>query len=65
MIERDDHIPPLEELLIELEHARTIANDILSVSKEATLKTKHKTISTIIMTPSSNSKIPKNIEAPV
>ena len=28
MIERDDHIPPLEELLVELDHARQIANDV-------------------------------------
>ena len=26
MIERDDHIPPLEELLVELNHARAISN---------------------------------------
>lgn len=30
MIERDDHIPPLEELLIELEQAKIIANQVLS-----------------------------------
>jgi uncharacterized protein (UPF0276 family) len=29
MIERDDHIPPLAELLPELEHARGIANAVL------------------------------------
>ena len=28
MIERDDHIPPLAELLVELDHARKIANDV-------------------------------------
>jgi uncharacterized protein (UPF0276 family) len=26
MIERDDHIPPLGELLVELQHAREIAS---------------------------------------
>ena len=30
MIERDDHIPPLEELLVELDQARQIANDVRS-----------------------------------
>ncbi len=29
MIERDDHIPPLEELLLELDHARGIASEIM------------------------------------
>lgn len=29
MIERDDHIPPLEELLVELDHARTLAQPYL------------------------------------
>lgn len=28
MIERDDHIPPLEELLVELDRARKIANEV-------------------------------------
>ena len=28
MIERDDNIPPLEELLVELDHARQIASDV-------------------------------------
>ena len=28
MIERDDHIPPLDELLVELEHARSIASGV-------------------------------------
>ncbi|HEC11975.1 MAG TPA: DUF692 domain-containing protein [Acidiferrobacteraceae bacterium] len=32
MIERDDNIPPLEELLAELDHARTIAKPILEES---------------------------------
>jgi len=27
MIERDDHIPPLDELIGELDHARAIASD--------------------------------------
>lgn len=31
MIERDDHIPPLAELLTELEQAKHIANDIFTV----------------------------------
>jgi uncharacterized protein len=31
MIERDDHIPPLEELIQELEHAKHIANDVFKV----------------------------------
>lgn len=35
MIERDDHIPPLEELLIELNQARGIAESILNVDKQA------------------------------
>ena len=29
MIERDEHIPPLPELLLELNHARRIAKDVL------------------------------------
>lgn len=29
MIERDEHIPPLQELLLELDHARRIAKDVL------------------------------------
>ena len=29
MIERDDHIPPLAELLPELEHARGVADAVL------------------------------------
>ena len=29
MIERDEHIPPLPELLLELDHARRIAKDVL------------------------------------
>ena len=32
MIERDDHMPPLEELLAELDQARSIAGDCLSVA---------------------------------
>ena len=28
LIERDDHIPPLEDLLLELNHARDIANRV-------------------------------------
>ncbi|HZC03828.1 MAG TPA: DUF692 family protein, partial [Gammaproteobacteria bacterium] len=28
MIERDDHIPPLPELLIELDHARSLAQQV-------------------------------------
>lgn len=35
MIERDDHIPPLEELLIELDQARGISESILNVDKQA------------------------------
>ena len=30
MIERDDHIPPLEELLTELNHARQISNGVMT-----------------------------------
>ena len=29
MIERDDHIPPIGELLVELDHARQIANEVV------------------------------------
>jgi len=29
MIERDDHIPPLAELLAELEHARSLADALM------------------------------------
>jgi uncharacterized protein (UPF0276 family) len=32
MIERDDHIPPLPELMEELDHARSIASAVLSSS---------------------------------
>jgi len=35
MIERDDHIPPLSELLAELHHARNVADGALRVSEEA------------------------------
>jgi uncharacterized protein (UPF0276 family) len=35
MIERDDNIPPLKELLAELDHARTIAEPILAKAKAA------------------------------
>jgi len=35
MIERDDNIPPLKELLAELNHARTIAGPILAKAKAA------------------------------
>lgn len=35
MIERDDHIPPLAELLEELEEARTIASQVLEGQKQA------------------------------
>ena len=35
MIERDDHIPPLEELLIELKQARRIAEGVWSTDKQA------------------------------
>jgi uncharacterized protein (UPF0276 family) len=31
MIERDDNIPPLKDLLLELDHARKIANSVLGV----------------------------------
>lgn len=34
MIERDDHIPPLHELLQELEQAKHIASDVYSVEEE-------------------------------
>jgi uncharacterized protein (UPF0276 family) len=30
MIERDDNIPPLAELVDELEHARSIANEVFT-----------------------------------
>ena len=30
LIERDDHFPPFEDLLSELEHARAIANGVIS-----------------------------------
>jgi uncharacterized protein len=29
IIERDDHIPPLDEILVEVERTREIANSIL------------------------------------
>ena len=35
MIERDEHIPPLPELLLELDHARRIAKDVLFVEAAA------------------------------
>ena len=35
MIERDEHIPPLQELLLELDHARRIAKDVLFVEAAA------------------------------
>lgn len=35
MIERDDHIPPIEELLIELDQARGIAENVLNLDKQA------------------------------
>jgi uncharacterized protein (UPF0276 family) len=35
MIERDDHIPPLPELLAELEQARTIAQANVVIASEA------------------------------
>jgi len=35
MIERDDHIPPLPELLAELDHARTIAQANVVIASEA------------------------------
>jgi uncharacterized protein len=31
MIERDDNIPPLEELLVELDHARQIASEVTTI----------------------------------
>lgn len=34
LIERDDHIPPLEELITELNHAREIASQVSSMTKE-------------------------------
>lgn len=34
MIERDDHIPPLSQLMVELNHARQIANAVLSEEVE-------------------------------
>jgi uncharacterized protein (UPF0276 family) len=35
MIERDDNIPPLAELVAELDHARRIARQVFAVSAEA------------------------------
>lgn len=35
MIERDDHIPPLSEVLVELQHARNIADAVVRAEVEA------------------------------
>jgi uncharacterized protein (UPF0276 family) len=35
MIERDDNIPPLTELVEEIDHARAIARDVLGARLQA------------------------------
>ena len=44
MIERDDHIPDLEELVAELAQAKAIAKKILRKTHEHSIKTTPRTI---------------------